>query len=74
MLSTRSVLRLLRDANPGVELTEDRIRHLLRREVIPAPSSFSGRLAWTDVDVQRLAAALGITAPARSPAVVGGAT
>lgn len=73
MYPTRTVIRLLRDANPGVELTEDRIRHLLRREEIPTPSTFSGRLAWTDVDVQRLADALGIAAPARSPAAVGGA-
>lgn len=71
MYPTRTVIRLLRDANPGVELTEDRIRHLLRREEIPTPSTFSGRLAWTDEDVRRLAVALNVAAPTAS-VVAGG--
>lgn len=63
MLSTRAVLALLRDANPGVPLTEDRVRHALRRGEFPTPATFSGRLAWAPEDVRRLAAALGVAAP-----------
>ena len=74
MYSTRTVLRSLRDANPGVDLTEDRVRHLLRRGDIPTPSTFAGRLVWADDDVRRLAEALGVSCPAVEATIVGVAT
>ncbi len=73
MYSTRTVLRLLRDANPGVDLTEDRVRHMLRRGEIPPPSTFAGRLVWAESDVRCLAEALGVVVPADLTAAIGGA-
>jgi len=72
MLSTRDVLNLLRDANPGVEITEDRVRHVIRRGEIDAPSSFAGRLVWAKEDVEALAAALRLACPADSWQTDGG--
>lgn len=34
MLSMRQVIHLLRDANPGEKVTEDRVRHALRRGAV----------------------------------------
>ncbi len=63
MQSTREVIALLSDANPCVQVTEDRIRHALRRGDIQPPSTFAGRLAWTPEDILALAKALGLKAP-----------
>jgi len=63
MHSTREVIGLLREANPDVLITEERIRRALRTGKIPGPSSFAGRLAWTDADVEELAASLGLRSP-----------
>ena len=60
MRSTREVIVFLSDANPGVNVTEDRIRHALRRGDIPPPSTFAGRLAWTSEDILARAKALGL--------------
>ncbi len=63
MLSTRAVLRLLREINPDSRLTEERIRRVLRRGDISYPEEFAGRLAWSMADVLRLAEALGLDPP-----------
>jgi hypothetical protein len=63
MFSTREILNLLRDANPGVAITEDRVRHAIRRGEVPTPPSFAGRLLWSYADLALLAAALGLSAP-----------
>lgn len=60
MLSTRQVLKLLRDRNPDKVITEERIRRALRKEKLPPPVQFAGRLAWSKADVVRLAKVLGL--------------
>jgi len=63
MRSTKVVVDLLRGANPGATVNEDRVRHAIRRGLV-APESFAGRLAWSEDDVARLAAALELVPPA----------
>lgn len=65
MYSTREVLILLREANPGELITEDRIRRAFRRGDASAPSTFAGRFAWTENDVVALARALSLAMPPR---------
>ena len=67
MLTTTEVLRSLRAANPGTVITEDRIRHALRRGDLPSPESFAGRLAWSDQDIAALAQALKVEQPSVFP-------
>ena len=62
MRSTKAVLDALRAANPDIVISEDRIRHAIRRGDV-TPCSFAGRLAWTAADVAALAAALGLVLP-----------
>ena len=64
MFTTRKVLALLRKANPGSVVTEDRVRHALRRGVLALPHQFAGRLAWTTAEVEALARGLGLNPPA----------
>jgi hypothetical protein len=63
MFTTQQVLALLRFANPTVALTEDRVRHAVRRQLVEPPDTFGGRWAWRWSDVQALAAALDLNAP-----------
>jgi hypothetical protein len=63
MFTTRDVRSFLKRSNPGIAVTEDRIRHALRRGNV-APGSFAGRLAWSRADVVALAAALNLAPPA----------
>ena len=63
MHSTREVIRLLILANPTAAITEERIRRALRRGSVSIPSMFAGRLAWTDSEVNELAASLGLRSP-----------
>lgn len=63
MHSTREVLDRIRAANPGRSVTEDRIRHALRRGLVSWPRVFSGRLLWTEADVDGLCEALGFERP-----------
>lgn len=73
MFSTADSIRLLRAANPGKRVTEDKVRHVLRRGCGPTPKSFSGRLVWSREDVGTLALALGLLAPALE-SILGGET
>ncbi len=66
MKSTREVLALLSSASQGVQITEDRVRHALRRGDLEPPSTFAGRLAWSWPDILALASALGVNAPHRA--------
>ncbi len=63
LMTTSEVLALLRRANPGTLITEDRVRHLIRRGVLNPPSLFGGRYAWTDAELTALAKALGYNSP-----------
>ncbi len=63
MFTTRQVLTALRHANPGTVVSEDLIRHAIRRGIVTPPHTFGGRFAWTDTDVATLAAALDLRSP-----------
>jgi len=63
MRTTREVIAALRDANPNAAVTEEGIRHALRRGDVPRPTSFAGRLAWTNDEIHQLAQVLGLRAP-----------
>ena len=63
MYSTRDVLDALRRANPASPITEDRIRHALRRGDLTWPSTCGGRLIWSWSDIESLADALGLRRP-----------
>jgi hypothetical protein len=63
MHSTRDVIAALKSENPGKQVTEEHIRHALRKGDVPKPMSFAGRLAWTDSEVQQLARCLGLRVP-----------
>lgn len=63
MQSTQQVLRALRHANPGVRLTEHRIRAAIRRGDVPTPPTFAGSYTWSGASVAELAAALGLRTP-----------
>ena len=65
MHSTREVLALLIQANPGATVCEERLRRLLRTGAIPAPSTVAGRFLWDDSQVESAARALGLRAPSR---------
>jgi hypothetical protein len=73
MLTTGEVLDLLRKANPSANITEDKLRHAMRRPGAPAPSTFGGRLAWTEDDIVQVATAMKLTPPAFPPAAKAGA-
>ncbi len=61
--TTLDVIDRLRAANPGATITEDRIRHAIRRGDVDPPQLFTNRYAWTDDDVRFLARALGLRTP-----------
>ena len=63
MLTTRAVVAALLSANPGAPVTEDRVRHALRRGAVAPPSQFAGRYQWTPESVRALAKALGLSTP-----------
>jgi len=63
MFSTTEVIEVLRAVNPCARISEDRVRHAIRRGAIPAPDTFAGRYAWTWLDIRRLATALGLQSP-----------
>ena len=63
MLSTRELLEILREANPGADLTENDIRSALRWGKVPAPALFAGRLAWSIEEARRLAQCLKVSLP-----------
>jgi hypothetical protein len=63
MRSTKIVVDVLRRANPGATVNEDRVRNAIRREIV-APRSFAGRLAWSAEDIRTLARALNLNEPA----------
>ena len=63
MYSTREVLAALKKANPHSQITEDDIRNAIRRDFIPAPRQFAGRLACTQEDVLRLCRHLNLQPP-----------
>jgi predicted ThiF/HesA family dinucleotide-utilizing enzyme len=63
MIATQEVIRDLIKANPGADITEDRVRWVKRRGLV-TPETFAGRLAWSRADVLALAQALDLVAPA----------
>lgn len=63
MLTTQQVIDAIRTSNPRFEISEDRIRHAIRRGDVPRPSVFAGRFIWMPRDVASLARALGLNAP-----------
>ena len=63
MLGTSDVVRVLVRANPESNLTEDRVRWVLRRGRIPPLSRVAGRFVWSPTDIAALAAALGLVIP-----------
>lgn len=69
MFSTRKVRIVLRESNPDKEVTEDQIRHVLRRGAITPPQTFAGRLAWTTEDVAALAEQLRLDFDPETPGV-----
>ena len=64
MLGTRDVVRALAEANPGAGVTEDRVRWVLRRGLLPSLGRVAGRLVWSHDDVQKLAEILELSPPA----------
>jgi hypothetical protein len=62
MYSTQIVLRQLQAANPDAAVTEDKIRHAIRRGLV-GPKAFACRLAWTSEDVKKLVSALDLVPP-----------
>ncbi len=64
MHSTQQVVRLLRDANPNSQVSEEHIRRVLRRGDLIGPALVAGRLIWRDDEIVQLAAALQLVAPA----------
>jgi len=63
MFNTQEVVRLLQAANPGDQVSEDRVRHAIRRGLV-GPKVFASRLAWSAHDVLKLAQALNLIPPA----------
>lgn len=63
MFTTRDVLIQLRHANPGAEITEDRLRHALRRQAVSRPLLIAGRYLWTHREVDEIASALRLQPP-----------
>lgn len=74
MFTTNEVLELLAKANPTHAVTEDRLRHALRRAGRPRPSTFAGRLVWTAGEVTAIARAMKLTPPTFDRASRHGAT
>ncbi len=62
MYSTQRVLRGLQAKNPDAAVTEDKIRHAIRRGIV-GPKAFACRLVWTKEDVEKLAKALDLVPP-----------
>lgn len=65
--TTREVVQILRERHPAAGITEDRIRHAIRRGDV-TPETWGGRLAWSVSDVDRLEAALVSSAPSEAQA------
>ena len=63
MIGTRDVVRALARANPEAKVTEDRIRWVLRRGLIPSLDRVGGRLVWTVEEVRQLAEHLDLESP-----------
>jgi hypothetical protein len=62
--ATGALVRELQDLNPTANVTEPRVRHVLRCGYCPAPPVVGGRYLWTAEHVRRLAEALGVHPPA----------
>lgn len=63
MIATRELIEILRRANPGVLVDEQRVRAALRWGGVPAPRLFAGRMAWTEENARALAEHLGLELP-----------
>ncbi len=74
MLTTRGILVALGLANPDADVTEDRLRSLIRRGVIPTPQIVAGRYIWRPEEVVEAAEALGLRAPSRKELEAEGAS
>ena len=62
MYSTQTVLRRLQAANPDAAVSEDKIRHAIRRGIV-GPKAFACRLVWTREDIEKLVTALDLAPP-----------
>ncbi|MCB9833795.1 MAG: hypothetical protein H6807_15140 [Planctomycetes bacterium] len=71
MYSTPDVILALRAANPGHDVTEDRLRGLIRRRQLSPPSTFAGRYAWTVAEIRLAAELLGLAVPTDAELGVG---
>ena len=63
MITTRELIEVLRRANPGAVVDEQRVRAALRWGGVPAPRLFAGRMAWSEEEVRALADYLGLELP-----------
>ena len=63
MYGTVSAIAAIARANPGTVVSEDRVRHVLRKGHIPAVRRFAGRLVWSTSDIELLAQHLGLKSP-----------
>ena len=52
MHGTNDVVRVVAAANPEAGVTEDRIRRVLRRGLIPTVRLVAGRLLWARGDIE----------------------
>ena len=63
MYSTREIIKAFKEVNPEKTITEDLIRHVIRRGSMQAPALFAGRYVWTNAVVEELARHLGLKSP-----------
>ena len=63
MQSTLDVVRALARANPAANLSEDRVRRVLRKGLIQPSCRVGGRFVWSSEDVAALARHLNLQVP-----------
>lgn len=59
MFGTRQLLELAGIKTGGRLVTEDRLRHALRRGLVRRPAQIGGRFVWSPEDVEVVASVLG---------------
>lgn len=68
-LNTPQLLAALRSANPAENVTEDRLRHAIRRGVLRRPQTIGRQFVWGPDDVQAVAEVLNLDLPADAQAL-----
>ena len=61
--STTDVLRLLQRENPNAQLTEGKIRFVIRKGILRPSLTLGGAYVWNDAEINALAKALGVPSP-----------